>query len=88
MPESRLNIATAGNVVVPAFLALIKKGYTVTFKKDGDVELWTAEGPLGRFIGEDPPLVLGLVALGETRNGDWKATDEEIDYFFSKFPVE
>jgi hypothetical protein len=69
-------------------LALIQRGYTVTFKKEGDVELWTAEGPLGRFIGEDPLVVLGLVALGETRNSDWKATDEQIADFFTKYSVE
>ena len=33
------------------------------------------------FIAEDTVLLLGLIAMFETRGEDWKASDAEIDKF-------
>lgn len=82
-------IASAGNTVVPAVLALESLGYTVMRRDSGreppNDEWWTATGPLGEFIAEDPVMVLGLVAMRDTRGPDWKPTDAEIDDFMNRF---
>jgi hypothetical protein len=80
---------SAGNVLVPAYLALVAKGYRVTCSKTGrrdDPEEWTATKGAARFVAEDPLSLLGLVAMREARGRAWKASDEEIDAFFDRFP--
>lgn len=82
-------IVSAGNVLVPAYLALVGKGYSVTRSKSGrrdDPEEWCAIKGAARFVAEDPLSLLGLVAMGESRGSAWKASDEEIDAFFAQFP--
>ncbi|QDT36320.1 hypothetical protein [Stratiformator vulcanicus] len=71
-------IATAGNTTVPACLAIRQLGYDLKFPS-GDTCLCEAEGPLGRFIAEDPVTLLGLIKLRETRGEDWMASDAEIE---------
>ena len=81
-----LNISTAGNTIVPAYLVLRAKGYAITKKQlAGDDELWTAAGPLGRFTAEDTVLLLGIVTLAEVRGERWRASDEEIENFMATF---
>jgi hypothetical protein len=83
-----VRIATAGNVLVPAYLALRKKGYSVTRVVDAvqRTETWRATKVGEEFIAEDTLLLLGLVALYEERGSGWKAEDGEIDAFFELFP--
>lgn len=81
-----LRIATAGNVLVPSYLALGQKGYRIWREASAsEAEWWVAEGPLGRFSAEDPLSLLGLVAMAETRGDEWEASDEEIDAYLTKF---
>ena len=79
-----LEIAAAGNVVVPAYLALVWRGYSVTQTAAGGA--FVAEGPLGRFTADDTISLLGVVALAETRGARWPATDAQVEEFFAKFP--
>jgi len=83
-------IASAGNVLVPAYLALVSKGYHVTrlnaAKGETETELWQATNGVSSFIAEDCLSLLGLVAIYETRGKAWKASNEEIDRFFCEFP--
>ncbi|HJZ90664.1 MAG TPA: hypothetical protein VKE40_07295 [Gemmataceae bacterium] len=82
-------IVSAGNVLVPAYLALVAKGYRVTRAKTGrreDPEEWRATKGAARFVAEDPLSLLGLVAMREARGRRWEASDAEIDAFFDRFP--
>jgi hypothetical protein len=78
-------LASAGNVLVPAYLALKQKGYSVRCEVSGDEETWYAESPSCLFVAEDPLTLLGIVALYETRGEDWRASDAEIDAFFARY---
>ena len=81
-----MNLNAAGNVVVPAYLALRAKGYCVhRDQSSNQSEHWTAEGPLGRFGAEDPIKLLGVVSVAETRGASWQATDAEIEAFLKAF---
>jgi len=82
-------IVSAGNVLVPVYLALVQKGYRVMRSKTGrrdDPEEWCAVKGATRFVAEDPLSLLGLVAMREARGRAWQASDEEIDAFFDQFP--
>jgi hypothetical protein len=50
-----------------------------------DREFWFAEQGDSRFVAEDPILLLGLVALYETRGENWRATDEQIEDFLNRY---
>jgi hypothetical protein len=80
------NIGPAGNTLVPAVLALESKGYCVSWTRQNDHdETWFAEGPLGRFLGDDPLELLGLIAMREIRGENWRATDGQIDEFMNRY---
>jgi hypothetical protein len=83
-----VSIAAAGNVLVPALLALRAKGYRVTRIVDqaGPAETWRGEKTGEAFIAEDTLALLGLVALYEARGERWLAEDADIDAFFAEFP--
>ena len=83
-----VTIAAAGNVLVPALLALRAKGYRVTrlVGQPGPAEMWRAEKAGEAFIAEDTLTLLGLVALYEARGDGWPAADADIDAFFAEFP--
>lgn len=84
-----MNLHAAGNVVVPAYLALLAKGYRVHCERRSDeTENWIAEGPHGRFGADDPITLLGVVAVAETRGENWPASDEEIERFLKEFGYE
>jgi hypothetical protein len=72
-------IATAGNTVVPALLALEHLGFTVSVKRDGPREIFQATCGEERYVADDPVGVLGLLKLVETRGWAWKAADAEIE---------
>jgi hypothetical protein len=71
-------IATAGNTVVPALLALESLGFVVTVTRDGPGETFRATRGEESYRADDPVAVLGLVKLVEVRGSDWKASDAEI----------
>ena len=84
-------LASAGNTVVPAYLALQQKGYSVRTVKtpdSGAEELCFAEDAGHRFVAEDPLLLLALVALYETRGQEWQATDDQITAFIAQYEYE
>jgi len=86
----KFTIANAGNVVVPAYLTLLAKGYTVRHEihpKTG-CETWYAENDSVRLIGEDPLALLGLAGIAEIRGNDWKALDDQIQSFLREFGLE
>ena len=76
-----MRIASAANVLTPAYLTIISKGYTV--RKEGAFLVATRGGDT--FIADDPILLLGVIAVGECRGETWQATDAEIDAFLSDF---
>ena len=80
-----MNVHAAGNVEVPAYLSLVAKGYAVTCERRSEADYWLAEGPLGRFGADSPIELLGVVAVAETRGQSWKASDQEIEDFLTKF---
>ena len=82
----KFTIATAGSVLVPAYLVLRGKGYRITRVVEENVETWRAMKPGEEFIAEDPLSLLGLVSLYEARGPAWRAEDAEIDDFFEQFP--
>lgn len=85
-----MRIASAGNTVVPAYLALLAKGYLVSrdpLAPGSAEETWRAQGDGLEFLAEDPVTLLGLVAMFETRGTDWKASDLDIDHFLRAFPA-
>lgn len=86
--KSRLT--NAGNTIVPAYLALIQRGFSVYREPSGLTDsgmIWIAEDTLTQFYAEDLVTLLGLVAIQETRGVDWQASDEDIETFFAKYGV-
>jgi hypothetical protein len=79
-------ISAAGNVLVPAWLALRALGYAVHMQRDGEgSETWSAtRGDLSLAAG-DPLELLGLHCLRQERGPDWKADDAELDDFFRRY---
>lgn len=75
-----VDLAQAGNTLVPAILALRTLGFEVT--KEG--ETFIARVGTSRFQADDPVAVLGLVKLAEIRR-PWRATDGEIDEVVAEF---
>ena len=88
--KPNLKIADAGNVAVPAYLALLKKGYVVRCDRGvGDPgETWIAESDTTELLAGDTLALLGLAALAESRGPDWKASDEQIQDFLKTFGYE
>jgi hypothetical protein len=74
-----MQITAAGNTEVPAYLALIAKGYDVSHNVDGD--FWLARKGNDSFSADGPLMLLGLVAMVENRGTNWRAADQEIDAF-------
>lgn len=74
-------ISSAANTLAPAWLAIRHKGYDVSMLSSGDNELCVAKKGEFEFVAEDTVLLLGLIAMYETRGKNWKATDAEIDEF-------
>jgi hypothetical protein len=75
-----MQITVAGNTEVPAYLALIAKGYQVSMTSD----LWLVQKDQNFFSASGPLELLGLVAMAEIRGVSWRATDQEIEAFLTK----
>ena len=73
--------------MVPAYLALRAKGYTVTRETPGNEaqETWIAESDSLRLVAEDTVSLLGLAPMAEQRGSDWKASDDEIEAFLRAY---
>src|SRR4051812_29404259 len=85
-PQAIVNLHAAGNVVIPAYLVLLAKGYAVSCERSPDgSENWIAEGAMGSFGADDIITLLGVVGVAETRGANWQASDSEIDAFLEKF---
>lgn len=76
-----MHLAAAANLLTPAYLTLLAKGFVV--RCDGD--LMIAEKGQDRFVAEDPILLLGITAIAETRGEQWQASDEEANDFIDRF---
>jgi hypothetical protein len=84
-----VNLNAASDVVIPAYFALLAKGYIVRCEPlSNGLQYWFAEGPLGRFGGDNMITLLGVVAVAETRGEGWPASDLEIDSFLKRFGYE
>jgi len=84
--KEKLKIFGAGNVVVPAFLALKQRGYSVRRTvREGGTASWIAENDENEFQSEDPVTLLALAAIGETRGEEWRASDQEIESFLAEY---
>ena len=81
-------IATAGNTVVPALLALEDLGFTVSVERGAAGEFFRAARGAETYVGEDPVAVLGLVKLIETRGWGWQAGDMEIDEVLRRYGLD
>ena len=87
--SSKVTLATAGNVLVPAYLALLQRGFGVRRDPPASPEhepLWHAESEAAHLIAEDPFSLLALAAIAESRGSDWQASDEEIASFLLDYP--
>ena len=84
--KPKIKIAGAGNVVVPAFLALKQRGYTVRREQRTDGEhTWIAQSSSAELISDDPVTLLALAAVAETRGEQWRASDPEIQKFLDEY---
>ena len=83
-----IKLATAGNVVVPAFLALQQRGYSVRRDSQSSFShepLWHAERAGVHLTAEEPLSLLALAAIVESRGAEWRATDEQIESFMREY---
>lgn len=69
-----MKIAAAANVMAPAWLAILAKGFRVELREPYLVAVRGND----EFVAEDPITLLGLIAVVEARGENWQATDEEI----------
>ena len=72
-----MRLASAANLLAPAWLTIIEKGYDV--RKVGEHFVATRGGDT--LIAEDTILLLGVIAVGEGRGENWPATDAQITEF-------
>lgn len=83
---SKFRIAAAGNTEIPAYLALLEKGYSVRWERlSEEKEFWFAAKDGYEFVAEGPIELLGIAAMFETRGPNWRATDEEIEGFMKLY---
>ena len=84
--NSKIKIAGAGNVLVPAFLTLQQRGYTVRCQRAADgTQTWFAESATVELIADDPVTLLGLEGIAETRGAGWPASGKEIQDFLNEY---
>ena len=76
-----MRIASAANLLAPAYLTIREKGYAV--QREGDLLVATRGDDT--FMAEDPILLLGAITVGECRGTHWQATDVEIADFLLEF---
>ncbi|WP_157219162.1 hypothetical protein [Flavisphingomonas formosensis] len=76
-----MHLVDAANVMTPAYLAILSKGYSVW----SDKGLMLAEREGDRFIADGPVPLLGLIAMAEIRGEMRQASDQEIGQFIALF---
>jgi len=76
-----MHLTDAANVMTPAYLAILSKGYSVRLQNG----LMLAERGGNSFAADGPVPLLGLIAMSEVRGEGWQATDEEIEQFVVLF---
>ena len=80
------HITAAGNVEVPAYLALGQLGFEIERRiLESGVEWWIARKHGEEFSAASPLEVLGLCLMRTTRGDAWKATDDEINSYLCKY---
>jgi hypothetical protein len=80
------HITIAGNVEVPAFLALQQLGFALERKVHSeDREFWIATRGDTSFSATSTLELLGLCLMRSTRGEEWKASDEEIDSYLRTY---
>ena len=78
-------IATAGNTVVPALLALETLGFAIMVERRDGSEFCTATRGEETYVAEDPVTLLGLVKLIEMRGWNWHPADAEIEEVLRRY---
>ena len=78
-----MHIAMAGNVEVPAYLAVLAKGYTID--RVPESRFLRATNGEHTFVADNSVVLLGLVAMVEVRGESWRASDEEIEDYLGRF---
>ena len=78
-------IAAAGNTGVPAYLTLITLGYSVDRIDLGGEEHWIATKGTLQLMANCPLELLGLSLLRSERGLHWRASDNEINEFLTRF---
>lgn len=76
-----MHLAAAANLLTPAYLTLLSKGYSVHPEGQFVVAVRGAD----RFMAEDPITLVGVVVIAEARGEEWQATDEEIEDYLARF---
>jgi hypothetical protein len=82
---ARTYIAAEGNVEVPAYWALVARGFDIHSDERGK---WTASKGDVIFSADSPLALLGIAAMFDARGPRWQASDVEIDAFLAKFQDE
>lgn len=77
-----IQITAAGNTEVPAYLALVARGFNVSCDHQA---VWTATKGETGFLADSPLQLLGVVAMFESRGPQWQASDEQIEEFLRKY---
>lgn len=80
------NLHASGSTECPAYLELLRLGYTVTCDRDWPGgPMCFAEDERWNLSADSLVTILGLHFLLESRGESWHATDEEISEFIEKF---
>lgn len=72
-------IASAANADTAAFAVLWAQGYELEIRRISDHEYLVAKKGDDEFLGETALVVLGLIAMFESRGRDWTPTDREVN---------
>ncbi len=80
------HIIAAGNIEVPAYLAIGQLGFEIERQvSENDKEWWVARKGDEMFSAGSPLDILGLCLMRQIRGEEWKATDQEIDSYLLKY---
>ena len=80
------HITIAGNVEVPAFLALQQLGFQLERRVHAnEQEFWIATKSDISFSATSTLELLGLCLMRSTRGAEWKASNEEIDDYLRTY---
>jgi len=79
------SIAAAGNTEAPAYLTLVKLGYSVDRSEKDGGERWIAKKGTLQLVAGCPLELLGLSLLRNERGPQWQASDSEINEFLTRF---